>query len=72
MKAANNYEINEGYSFYHTTDVSCASDFGTEGTSIVLHRTFDESPLKFTGNNEEELITFAKESSVPRLITFSE
>ena len=72
MKAANNYDINEGYSFFHTSDVSCASDFVSEGgTSIVLFRNFDESPLKFTGN-EEELIAFAKKSSVPRLITFSE
>ena len=36
MKGARNPAINENYSFFHTTDTACASDFGTEGTSIAL------------------------------------
>ena len=71
MKGARNPAINESYSFFHTTDTACASDFGTEGTSIALSRQFDESPLKFAGN-DEELVTFAKASAIPRLITFGE
>ena len=72
MKSARNPTINESYTFFHTTDVDCAHNFGIEGTSIVLIRNFDESPLKFEMNTEEELVAFAKANSIPRLFTFGE
>ena len=67
MKAARNPAISESYSFFHTTDTECAPF-----TGIVLNRNFDESPLKFEMNSEDELVAFAKANSIPQLITFGD
>ena len=72
MKGAKNPAIGEKYAFYHTTDASCAGDFGVSAPGIALSRGFDESPLAFAGTSEDDIVDFAKKSSVPRLITFSE
>lgn len=72
IKGARNPAISEKYSFFHTSDASCASKFGTAAPGIALSRNFDESPLKVSATTEEDLVNFAKSSSVPRLITFSE
>ena len=73
MNAARNPAISEKYQFFHTTDGDCASKFGTSAPGIGLTRRFDESPLGYEGAaKEEDIVEFAKKSSVPRLITFSE
>jgi len=72
MKGAKSPEIGEKFSFFHTSDTSCAGDYGVTAPGISLSRTFDESPLAFAGATEAELLDFGKKSSVPRLITFSE
>lgn len=72
MKGARNPAISEKYSFFHTSDAACAGKFGTSAPGMALSRSFDESPLKVTATTEDDLVNFAKSSSVPRLITFSE
>lgn len=72
MKSAKNPAIAEKFSFYHTSDADCASKYGTSAPGISLSRTFDESPLAFSGATEDEIVSFAKNASVPVLITFSE
>ena len=66
MKGAKNPAISEKFAFFHTSDTSC-------GSGISLTRDFDESPLAYAGGmSEDEIVEWAKGSSVPRLITFSE
>jgi protein disulfide-isomerase A1 len=72
MKGARNPAIAEKFAFYHTSDAECASKYGASAPGVALSRAFDESPLAFAGANEDELVTFAKNASVPVLITFSE
>jgi len=72
MKGAKNPAIGEKYSFFHTADAACAESFGVVAPGISLSRGFDESPLAVAGSSEDEIVAFAKKSSVPRLITFSE
>lgn len=72
MKGAKNPTISEKYQFFHTSDADCASKFGTSAPGIALSRRFDESPLKVEATTEDDIVSFAKDSSVPRLITFSE
>jgi len=73
MNAARNPAISEKFQFFHTTDGDCASKFGASAPGIGLSRRFDESPLGYGGAaTEDEIVAFAKKSSVPRLITFSE
>jgi len=73
MKSANNPAIAEKFAFFHTSDGDCAAKFGAAAGGIALSRRFDESPLAYSGAaSEDEIVAFAKGSSVPRLITFSE
>ena len=72
MKGAKNPAISEKFQFFHTTDGDCASKYGASANGVALSRRFDESPLAFSGAGEEELVNWAKASSVPMLITFSE
>jgi protein disulfide-isomerase A1 len=73
IQSARNPTISEKYAFLHTTDASCASKYGAKAPGISLSRTFDNSPIAYSGaSNEEELVAFAKKASVPQLITFSE
>jgi len=72
MKGAKNPAISEKFAFLHTSDTSCAGDYGVTGSGISLSRNFDESPIAVSGTSEDDIVEFAKKSSVPRLITFSE
>ena len=73
MRAAQNPVISEKYQFFHTTDADCASKFGTSAPGVGLSRRFDESPLGYEGAAKaEDIVEFAKKSSVPRLIDFAE
>ena len=73
MKGAKNPAISEKFTFLHTSDTSCAGDYGVAAApGISLSRQFDESPLAVAATTEEDIVAFAKKSSVPRLITFSE
>jgi len=73
MQSARNPSISEKYSFLHTTDASCASKYGAKAPGIALSRTFDKSPIAYSGaSNEDEIVAFAKKASVPQLITFSD
>lgn len=66
MSSARNPSISEKYSFFHTTDASCASKYGAKAPGISLSRTFDNSPVAYTGSsNEDEIVAFAKKASVP-------
>lgn len=73
MQSARNPAISEKFAFFHSTDADCASKYGASAPGLALSRNFDESPIAYTGAaNEDDLIAFAKKSSVPQLITFSE
>ena len=72
MKGAKNPTISEKYQFFHTSDADCAAKFSTSAPGIALSRRFDDSPLKVEATTEDDIVAFAKDSSVPRLITFSE
>ena len=71
--AAKNPAISETYSFYHTSDVACGEKYGLSGSGIALSRRFDESPLQYKNEaNIDDITAFAKNASVPILISFSE
>jgi protein disulfide-isomerase A1 len=72
MAGARNPAIAEKFAFFHTSDADCASKYSASAPGVALSRQFDESPLNFAGSSEEDLVNWAKGSSVPRLITFSE
>jgi len=73
MGAAKNPAISENYSFFHTSDAACGEKFGLSGAGIALSRRFDESPLPYSGaTNVDDIVKFAKDASVPTLISFSE
>lgn len=73
MKGAKNPSISEKYTFFHTSDADCAAKYGVSAPGISLSRAFDESPVPYTGGaSEDDIVSFAKGASVPRLITFSE
>ena len=73
MKSARNSMISDKYQFYHTSDADCASKFGATAPGVAISRRFDESPLAYSGAAaEDDIVAWAKGSSVPRLITFSE
>jgi protein disulfide-isomerase A1 len=62
----------DGMMFYHAP-ASCAAAHGAQAGSLAFFRTFDESPLHYSGAADAAAIkTFAEESSVPTLIDFSE
>ena len=71
--AAKNPAISENFSFFHTTDAACGEKFGLSGSGIALSRRFDESPLQYSGGaSVDDIVKFAKDASVPILISFSE
>jgi protein disulfide-isomerase A1 len=73
MQSARNPAISEKFAFFHSTDADCASKYGASAPGLVLSRNFDESPVAYSGTaNEDDIVAFAKKSSVPQLITFSE
>ena len=72
MSSARDPRISEKFQFFHTSDASCADKFATSANGIALSRSFDESPIKVSGTSVDEIVDFAKASSVPTLITFSE
>lgn len=73
MQGARNPAISEKYTFFHTTDVECGKNYGLSASGVALSRGFDDSPLAYSGASAEaDLVNFAKDSSVPTLITFSE
>jgi len=73
MNAAKNPAISETYQFFHTSDVACAEKYGLSGSGLALSRRFDDSPLQYSGAaTADDIVSFAKTSSVPILISFSE
>jgi len=71
--AAKDPAISENFQFFHTTDVACSEKFGLSGSGIALSRRFDESPLQYSGASASgDIVKWAKGSSVPTLISFSE
>lgn len=73
MGAAKNPAVSENFSFLHTTDAACGEKFGLSGAGISLSRRFDDSPVAYSGeNNVDDIVKWAKDLSVPILISFSE
>lgn len=74
LEAANNAAVSEKFSFFHTSETSCAEKFGAKSTpAVVLFRKFDESPLAFSGTlSSGAVVSWMQDSSVPTLIDFSE
>ena len=71
--AAKDPAISEKYSFFHSDDVACGEKFGLSGSGVALSRRFDESPLQYSGESTTAgVVDWAKSSSVPVLISFSE
>jgi len=59
--------------FYHVGDVECAKNFGVEAPTILIFRTFDVSPLEYSGiPSARDLLYAIKSASLPVLIKFSE
>ena len=63
---------NHKFDYFYTTDVDCASDFGTEAPGIALLRSFDESPLKVTGTDVISVSEFMTRKSTPMMMEFGE
>lgn len=73
VKAAKNHAISERFNFMHTTDVACGEKFGLNEAGIALSRRFDESPLQYTGGvSADDILAWAKASTIPTLIEFDE
>jgi len=73
MKLAQDPAMSEKATFYHTADTACAANYGAEETGIALSRTFDESPLAYSGFVDYSgLLKWSKAATVPTLINFSE
>lgn len=73
IKLAEDQSMSEKATFYHTSDTACAANYGAEATGVALSRTFDDSPLAYTGFVDYTgLLKWAKAATVPTLITFSE
>lgn len=71
--AAKSAAIGEKYAFLHTSDDSCAGTVGVTAPGVGITRSFDDSPVAFTGAAEADaIVDWAKASAVPKLITFSE
>jgi protein disulfide-isomerase A1 len=71
--AARDPAIGEKYQFFHTTDAACGEKFGLSGAGVALSRRFDDSPLQYSGDKTTDaIVSWAKASSVPILISFSE
>jgi protein disulfide-isomerase A1 len=63
---------NEGYTFFHSAG-SCAAEHGAKNPSVSVFRSFDQSPVHFDGDNTfAALSQWLDNSSIPKLITFSE
>jgi hypothetical protein len=59
--------------FYHVEDSECAKNFQVVAPTILIFRTFDVSPLEYSGIPRAHDLLFAiKTASVPVLIDFSE
>jgi hypothetical protein len=70
--AAKNDSISDDFNFYHMADTACGEKFGLSGAGIALSRTFDNSPLQYSGGaNGKEIASWALESSLPELIPYS-
>lgn len=62
----------EGYSFFHAAG-ACAAEHGAKHNGVSVFRSFDQSPVHFDGeHNFETLSLWLENSSIPKLITFSE
>lgn len=62
----------ENYLFYHASG-ECARTHGATPTSVSVFRTFDNSPVHYSGDySSQSLQSFMDKSSVPQLIEFSE
>jgi len=71
--AAKRDSISEKYSFLHTSDESCGEVVGTTAPGVGATRRFDDSPVGYTGAaSADDIVAWAKATSVPKLITFSE
>lgn len=73
VEAAKQPSINEKYQFVHTSDESCADAVGVSAPGVSVSRRFDDSPVAYSGEaKKDDIVSWAKSSAVPKLITFSE
>ena len=69
-KSSKNWDLRK-FTFYYTTDVACGKNYGLDGPGIALTRTFDESPLQFTGKADlKSVVSFAKNTIKPIVMPF--
>lgn len=63
---------NEQYTFFHAAG-ACAATHGAKVNSVSIFRSFDSSPVHFSGDNSiDSLNSWMDSTSVPMVIEFSE
>merc|ERR1712147_476439 len=63
---------NEVFEFFHAGG-DCAATHGAKAHGISVFRNFDNSPVHFDGeHNEDSVVAFLDKASVPTLIVFSD
>jgi len=63
---------NEQFAFFHTAG-ACAATHGAKTNGISIFRSFDSSPVHYSGDNSQENISsWMDATSIPMVIEFSE
>lgn len=73
LQLAKDPSFNEKATFYHSHDKDCAAHYGASDTGFAITRTFDESPVPYSGYVDfTGLAKWFRGAAVPTLIEFSE
>jgi len=65
-------KVNEKYNFFHASG-DCARENGGKHNSVSIFRSFDKSPLHFTGSDKsvDAIQSWMEKSALPTLIEFA-
>ena len=71
---ANSPSLSEKFAYFHLNDEACAKSYGASAQpAVVLFRTFDESPIVYSGTISNSAVSeWMTGASVPTLIDFSD
>ena len=61
------------YSFYHTEDASCGEKYGISGEGLMVHRSFDDPNVVYTGDKIFSAVSeWSRATAIPTMINFNE
>ena len=61
------------YGFFHTIDTSCGEKYGVSGEGLMVHRSFDEPNVVYSGDQTVSAISdWSRATAIPTLIKFNE